>query len=651
MTLSKESDPTVPSCRNPWITTKEVAQLLGISTHTVHNWRRASLLEGKKEGQRFLYELAPVVQLKADILAGKIPRLQRRANKRYKPTSRNHVELCKNKWDENLRGFLDEKIRQGLKQREFLLHLGIAKYLRKEERMALHPDLPVDALFFSLLEEESAHLDLQLLSDLRQMFSDCFDCELLGIAYQQSSWDGEKSSKGAFYTPEILVNDVCDTLVDGPLKVYDPCCGSGAYLVGVARRMKALGIKEWPRLLWGCDKDALAVLCARINLLFELEDATYGMPRVVCGDALMHGPESDWPDDFDLVCSNPPWGAHFATEDVHSYSQQFPEISSGESFSYFVMHGLEHLEDGGTLSYLLPASILQVRQHRDIRRELVKHQIQRISLCGRPFQSIITEVIRLDLCKKSPESEHHVEVCSDSERLNLPQSAFSASPDFRFSIRKSATDRELLNKILEGKNLYLKGHADWAVGIVTGNNKAFLHKEPLPGTEPVVRGRDIEPYRLKESQVFLHFEPSDFQQCAPTTMYRAEEKLVYRFISKKLCVALDTQGFVTLNSANVLIPRLKLPIRFVLAVLNSALAQFVFQKEFDAVKVLRRHLEKMPIPDAGPELVSQVVGLTYQIDSLCGCHRSRQEEIDDLLFDFYGFSTEEASYIRAAVEN
>jgi hypothetical protein len=72
--------------------------------------------------------------------------------------------------------------------------------------------------------------------------------------------------------------------------------------------------------------------------------------------------------------------------------------------------------------------------------------------------------------------------------------------------------------------------------------------------------------------------------------------LIYKFISNKLVFSLDTNGVFTLNSANILIPKIDYPIKVILALFNSDLYQQIFQKRFNSIKVLKSHLQSLPLP-------------------------------------------------------
>jgi len=83
---------------------------------------------------------------------------------------------------------------------------------------------------------------------------------------------------------------------------------------------------------------------------------------------------------------------------------------------------------------------------------------------------------------------------------------------------------------------------------------------------------------------------------APLDRYKANPKLIYKFISKKLVFSLDTEGVFTLNSANIIVPKIDYPIKVIAALFNSKLYQQIFQKKFNSIKVLKSHIQELPLP-------------------------------------------------------
>ena len=61
---------------------------------------------------------------------------------------------------------------------------------------------------------------------------------------------------------------------------------------------------------------------------------------------------------------------------------------------------------------------------------------------------------------------------------------------------------ECLNTIASLKNVkYLKNNAEFALGIVTGNNSEFVKKSKSKNAEIVLRGSDIYRYEIKSTDI------------------------------------------------------------------------------------------------------------------------------------------------------
>ena len=175
-------------------------------------------------------------------------------------------------------------------------------------------------------------------------------------------------------------------------------------------------------------------------------------------------------------------------------------------------------------------------------------------------------------------------------------------------------------------------------------------KELLPG--PVCRYRYGEPERFIASDISL------YQQAAPERIYRAPEKLIYRFINRQLVFAYDDGRHLTLNSCNVLIPHVQgLDMKYIMAVLNSRIAQYIYEKRYNAVKVLRSHIESLPIPAADGntqrDIISKVDELILAGTSAYGTDQIEQfrvyDEIDDIVRHLYSVTDEEYEFIKRAL--
>lgn len=126
-----------------------------------------------------------------------------------------------------------------------------------------------------------------------------------------------------------------------------------------------------------------------------------------------------------------------------------------------------------------------------------------------------------------------------------------------FSFTTSDAEYNVLCKIRSMPNsAYLLDNADFALGIVTGNNKEYISDIKNENNEMILKGADICKYHITRTNNYIVFKPENFQQAAPTEMYRSPEKLLYRFISSQLVFAYDDKQTLSLNSCNIVIPRL-----------------------------------------------------------------------------------------------
>jgi len=214
--------------------------------------------------------------------------------------------------------------------------------------------------------------------------------------------------------------------------------------------------------------------------------------------------------------------------------------------------------------------------------------------------------------------------------------------------RLTEPEAAIIKKIYNFPHVTLAGAADWALGIVTGDNRQYLSDVCQKNMEPVYRGKDIDRYRLKDPDAFIRFAPERFQQTAPEEKYRAKEKLIYRFVSRRLVFSLDNNGTLTLNSANILIPKIEnYPVKAILGVLNSQVSQFVFTRKFHSLKVLRSDLETLPLPLLGTKRLNALTGLVDK--AIAG--EDVNSAIDDLIMTALGLSEEEKRVVLEPIPN
>lgn len=207
-------------------------------------------------------------------------------------------------------------------------------------------------------------------------------------------------------------------------------------------------------------------------------------------------------------------------------------------------------------------------------------------------------------------------------------------------------DTEIVNLCKTAGKYNLEGSI-WALGVVTGDNKGKLKSSPSPELEAIYTGKEIIPYGLKSPNNYIFYDRKTFQQVAKEEYYRAPEKLVYKFISNKLVFAYDDKQRLFLNSANILIPKIPgMNIKTVMALLNSDLFSFLYQKMFGEVKILKGNLLQLPFPEISTEQDSRISVLVDSIISGCA---DDVELLQSEIYLLFNLSNEQIKHIRSVL--
>lgn len=455
--------------------------------------------------------------------------------------------------------------------------------------------------------------------------------DILGLVYQSYLQEGMKNVIGSYYTPHrIAYNMTKDYTFTNGEKFLDPCCGSGAFLITVSANN--------PYQIYGVDNDKIAVLISKINLLIRYSDYEF-IPQVFCFDYLIGNflTQSNpvFEREFDYIATNPPWGGTGKRFDSIS------EIASKENFSYFFVRAFEQLKKTGNIRFLFPESILNVKIHKDIRQFILnKAGLISITMHDRTFSGVTTEYVDIE-CGFGASNTQFTLINGKEKRLI---SLYTVRQTENMVFNLMSNDDLSIVQIVKEKGMFSLKNSVWALGIVTGDNKAKLFSMCDEGMEKIYTGKEIQPYFLRPAMKYIYYNRENFQQVAKEEIYRAPEKLVYKFISNKLVFAYDDNGSLFLNSANILIPRIpSMGIKAVLAFLNSELFQFMYIKLFGEVKVLKGNLNELPFPQIRED---DNVILTRLVEDVLNGSDVAREKINEYIFSFYGLSDQQIQHVR-----
>jgi type I restriction-modification system DNA methylase subunit len=577
-----------------FISIKEAASILNISEATVKNWLKLDILESNKIGKKNFLLKKSVNELKEKILKGDTDKLQKRANKKFISKKRRHDEL-NNPFVELFLEKIDDIFIQFQSQIEELLITVGYKILDSE--IAKNGD---SKWTYSLLAElegwanESIH-DLDRIDSIKDLIPDVPDVlDILGKVYQHLSLSSEKAIGGVFYTPNILARKLLNEIYSSNDNVLDPSCGSGSFLIAALITKLENNEPNPLQNIYGIDLDKIAIKICRFNLILIAKDKYEGSLNIICNDSLSFLNKNDiFPEEFDLIITNPPWGANF---EVPYNCEANLAACFTDSFAAFLAFSFKKLSSGGRLSFILPESFLDVASHSPIRKFLLMYSSEvKINHLGKVFNGLMTNVIDINLKKSLPLNNSVVSLFKEGSQTTIVQNKLLEDKHSSFIFNVGSAENTLLEKIFKYPHTYIKKDSKFVLGIVTGNNAKLIKLENNGDLEVIIKGKDVCPFKIKEAGSFIRFDKKQFQQCADESYFRVQEKLIYRFISNKLIIAYDNQQRLTLNSANVLIPSEELPIKVLLGVLQSKVIEFVFKTKYNTLKVLKNHIQSLPI--------------------------------------------------------
>lgn len=499
-------------------------------------------------------------------------------------------------------------------------------------------DLVNTSDYLSFCEE---HTELETLSYTYSPYEDT-----IGLLYQSLCDINSRKSSGSYYTPAVVASRMISAHLPklSPSQTFfDPSCGTGIFLLQLPDTIPLAN-------LFGNDLDPLCISLTRINLALKYQvtrekDIEILYRNFTVSDYLSKGNDSTIPvpdDGFNIILGNPPWGALLTKEQKAYYRKHFSCATrqGTEIFDLFIEQSFTLLSENGILSFVLPEALLCVKMHQPIRKLLLTScTAHSVEYLGDVFQNVYCPSIILTLKKENTGAFYQGTTVYSKEHTYTIQSD-RAEDDTCLSFALSDDEYTLLDQIMHTPNCTtLKGQADFALGIVTGDNATFISKDFKEGLEPIIRGTDISKYHINSFSGYIQFRPELFQQTAPEHLYRAKEKLFYRFINNQLIFAYDNTGLLSLNSCNIVIPHIEgLSAKYVMAILNSSVAQFIFEKKFSSVKVLRSHLEEIPIPVVNKETQEHIVAM---VDTLMNSDKESQEyratflTLDNLIFTLF----------------
>lgn len=156
--------------------------------------------------------------------------------------------------------------------------------------------------------------------------------------------------------------------------VVDPAVGGGVLLLAAAAALDGTRAERVARLR-GMDVDPLAVATTRAALSLWAGGAPVRSEALVVGDALV----DPWPSGATVVIGNPPFRSQLRDRTVRDAARRrallsrWPELGGYvDDAAAFLLAAVDHVDDGGVVALIQPASFLATRDGRSVRDRLAR---------------------------------------------------------------------------------------------------------------------------------------------------------------------------------------------------------------------------------------------------------------------------------------
>ncbi len=523
--------------------------------------------------------------------------------------------------------------------------------------------------------------------------------DVLGKAYEQHISREERKRLGQFYTPDFVIDYILENIgLSSGKKILDPACGSGGFLMKAYDKLKKQYTKDsyagevihshiLNNNLFGIDINPFATQLTIMNLLLKDLDHPTGDIHVVEGDSLdktydgleMDILETDSPlgkitgvnkqvslvkllreRPFDIVVSNPPyvtlWGIDKTTK---NYLHKNYKCATGRfnTFTIFLERAIGLIADGGMIGFVVPEGLLSEIEYRFI-REYILQSCKILSIAFLPKDTFTASVntIAIILQKESNDTKRNenkvgVTLHSNNQTIAstptyyLKQNLFLTNEYKMFLVFLTPEIQDIYEHIHK-QTVPLKTLVEIQQGIIysgLAKQDVFSNKKQNDEYVKILDGRDIGRYKnnyhLKAENRYLWYG-SHLHRPREERLFLAKEKLLLQRRSPNLVATLDSERFYALNTLYILIPReynKEVNLKYILALLNSSLMNWVYKKTWLGWQVTIPALDILPIKPVSLEVQQQLCDLVDKIliynKQLNDASPDQQEPIQEAIAD------------------
>ena len=504
--------------------------------------------------------------------------------------------------------------------------------------------------------------------------------QYLGLVHEHSGDEkvDEKKTRGIFYTPKYIVEHILKSIFVEinkenkdmkNLKILDPACGSGSFLIKTFDFLfneikEKEGTIDENKLkkdilennIFGVDRDPMAIEIAQLNLFLKGAVKSQHLPilrnKIKHGNSLVDDPnqtgfgyfewQKEFSDDFkdekrefDIIIGNPPYVRAANIEmDLKEYLwsnfDTFKEKS--DLYNCFMELGIKLLKNKGLISFIVPYGWTEKESFVHIRKLILNtcRIIKLVQLPTKVFQNATVPTCIFLLAKEDDEEQRESNIIVveniDDEKIvtevkKFAQSKIRKNHLFNFELFSEKKGEGLLEKI-KNTGDSLSEFVELKYGLKTGDDDKFiLDSRKNDDCKKLLKSRNIERFSKKFENEYVLYLPDEMKRnkkiARPGEKERFEsEKIIVSRMGKEIIVAYDDEKYYVKDAMLLLKKQENVNLRYISGILNSNVINYFYKNYYQTIDVPKNALLDLKIKNGDVEQILKIEELVKKIEEI-----------------------------------